>query len=292
MKQSEVISSLLQAKSQSQLSHAYLFYGTQHNQLTALMFELAAKLQCEHDGCMQCVRCQKILSNQYVDLVYIDLDSDRLKKDQISELKLQFTQKPLEGNMKIYIISNIFNATNQALNSLLKFLEEPTGNVIALLSCDNIQRGMETIISRCTLIRVDKYSVAELMLELEDVNHPFKFFLLSVTNDTMTTRWLLDQPEFDHFMENVIALINNKYENTSSVFQAIYFQKLSDKKWIELLCDMLLYIIRNHNNEVCDILNLKNVVYKLEDVESITRLRSELALNINKAMIIDQIISL
>lgn len=292
MKQSEAIESILHAKEQGQLSHAYLFYGTQHDQLTSLMFELTAKLQCEHGGCMTCVRCQKILSNQYVDLVYIDLNSDKLKKDQISDLKVQFRQKPLEGQMKFYIISNIFNATSQALNSLLKFLEEPTGDVIALLSCANIERGMETIISRCTLMRIDHYTLPELLMQMSDVNHVYLEFVLSVTADASATKWFIEQVEFDMFMEHVLLLVSNKAQDKSRVFQEIYFLKLSDKRWLELLCDMLLYIIRYQKSDVVEILDLKEVTYQLDDVDIITRLRSELALNINKAMIIDQIISL
>ena len=44
--------------------------------------------------------------------------------------------------------------TEQAANSLLKFLEEPEDDIIAILSCKNISAVLPTIISRCQQIKL------------------------------------------------------------------------------------------------------------------------------------------
>lgn len=44
--------------------------------------------------------------------------------------------------------------TDQAANSLLKFLEEPEEDIIAILSCKNTSVVLPTIISRCQQIKL------------------------------------------------------------------------------------------------------------------------------------------
>jgi hypothetical protein len=63
---------------------------------------------------------------------------------------------------KIYIIHLIEKATIGAMNSLLKFLEEPVDDVVAIITTQNISKVLATIISRCQLIRLKDYSSLDL----------------------------------------------------------------------------------------------------------------------------------
>ena len=49
----------------------------------------------------------------------------------------------------IYVLDHAENATPDALNSLLKFLEEPGSDMIAILIVEQLDRVLPTIISRC-----------------------------------------------------------------------------------------------------------------------------------------------
>ena len=59
---------------------------------------------------------------------------------------------------KIYWIKDIEKMTEQAANSLLKFLEEPEDDIIAILSCKNISAILPTIISRCQQVKLIGHS--------------------------------------------------------------------------------------------------------------------------------------
>lgn len=292
MKHSEIVLKIQKAHENKTRSHAYLFYGAQNAQLEALSLEIAAKIQCKNGGCMTCIRCQRILNKQYIDLVYLDLASEKLKKESVLQLKKQFAQKPVEGQLKVYIITNVFNATTHALNSLLKFLEEPTGEVLALLSCPNIGRGMETIISRCTLQQVEGYSVEQLVEMTNHQEHQYVELMVQVTKDAEVSSWFINQELLTAFIEQFQLLLTNKANQTSIILQEVFFQQLQDKRWIELLCDLLLFTIRHQETDALKNLYEGRVTYQLQDVEVISRLRSELAQNINKAMIIDQLMAL
>mgnify|MGYP002233092403 CR=1 FL=1 len=49
-------------------------------------------------------------------------------------------------------MENIENSTVEAMNSLLKVLEEPIAGVYAIFTCQNLNRVLPTIQSRCQVI--------------------------------------------------------------------------------------------------------------------------------------------
>src|SRR5699024_1268686 len=72
--------------------------------------------------------------------------------EQIDYLRKEFSYSSLESTRKIYIIEDAQAMTNQAANRLLKFLEEPLIETMAILLTDNIQGMIPTIRSRCQII--------------------------------------------------------------------------------------------------------------------------------------------
>lgn len=70
-------------------------------------------------------------------------DSRELKK----LVKFSFPEKTA------IIIENIDTATNETANAFLKNLEEPTKNIIYILTASNIDNVLPTIISRCQIIK-------------------------------------------------------------------------------------------------------------------------------------------
>lgn len=88
----------------------------------------------------------------YVDVKVIKSDGMWIKKDQLLDLQSEFNNKAFEGNKKIYIIRSAEKMNVQTANSILKFLEEPVDDIIAILITDNINMLLPTIISRCQVI--------------------------------------------------------------------------------------------------------------------------------------------
>jgi DNA polymerase III subunit delta' len=59
--------------------------------------------------------------------------------------------KPYKSENKIIHIENANKLTIEAQNALLKLIEEPPANTQIILSCNNIGRIIDTIISRCQI---------------------------------------------------------------------------------------------------------------------------------------------
>ena len=74
------------------------------------------------------------------------------KKNRCLTLIFNMTKKGYEAGRKIYIISRADRMNVAAANTLLKFLEEPEGDVTAILLTDSYQSILPTIQSRCQRI--------------------------------------------------------------------------------------------------------------------------------------------
>ena len=70
----------------------------------------------------------------------------------MSALIFNMTKKGYEAGRKIYIVSSADRMNVAAANTLLKFLEEPEGDVTAILLTDSYQSILPTIQSRCQRI--------------------------------------------------------------------------------------------------------------------------------------------
>ncbi len=73
----------------------------------------------------------------------------------IKKIKQTAYLKPVKGEEKAIIISAIQGLTIEAQNSLLKLLEEPPANTIIILLIETIDSVLETIQSRCKIIKID-----------------------------------------------------------------------------------------------------------------------------------------
>ena len=137
------------------LAHAYIFSGPSNLMKKEAAYLLAQSLVCEQEGfaCEQCITCQRIKHHEYTDLIYLDGITTSIKKEDIVKLQKAFQKTALEKQgKKIYIIDQAENATVEALNSLLKFLEEPSSDMTAILLVDQLDRLLPTIVSRCQII--------------------------------------------------------------------------------------------------------------------------------------------
>src|SRR5699024_10533471 len=94
------------------------------------------------------------------------------KKDQIINLRKEFTYTAYEQGKKVYIIVNAERLTTQSANRILKYLEEPDQDITAILLTDNGQGMLNTIRSRCQIIDMkplDEMAFQHRLIDLEDI---------------------------------------------------------------------------------------------------------------------------
>jgi DNA polymerase-3 subunit delta' len=161
--QKEVIDQLKMAIKNNELSHAYLFLGSEGvgKQATAKVF--ASVVNCPKGGCGECPICLKIQHDLHPDVVFVEPEGNFFTIEQVRELQHEVDLKPFEAQMKVYILDDVDKMTAEAANALLKTLEEPPLNVLFILLTPNLDGILPTVVSRCQIVRFKPISVSSLI---------------------------------------------------------------------------------------------------------------------------------
>lgn len=150
--QESIAKTLGNALVSDRLRHAYLFCGPRGTGKTTIARLLAKSLNCEKgvspNPCGVCTSCQEITQGAALDVIEIDAASNRGVED-VRALREQVRFAAVSGRHKIYIIDEAHQLTNDAVNALLKTLEEPPANVVFVLATTEAHKVLPTIVSRC-----------------------------------------------------------------------------------------------------------------------------------------------
>lgn len=157
----------------NRLSHAYLFTGPNGTYKKEMAYHLAMMLYCKESvPCYKCPSCLAILENRHLNVHYIEPFGQSIKKEQIIALQEEFSKTSLLDGPRVYIINEAETMSTSAANSLLKFIEEPTGETYGILISEHKENLLSTIISRSMVINfkeLDKKFLKE-QLEKEEVS--------------------------------------------------------------------------------------------------------------------------
>lgn len=151
----DIIQQLQAQLAAEKVPHALLFVGPEGIGKRIVAGTVAAALLCEApDGrpCGLCRSCRLIEQQNHPDLLVVRPDGATLKISQIRELQVQAALAPYVGNRRVIIIDDAERMNTPAMNSLLKFLEEPPPGVIIMLIAASRHSLLTTILSRCRTI--------------------------------------------------------------------------------------------------------------------------------------------
>ena len=144
----------------------YLFAGPKGTRKKEAAVLVAQSLVCPHKedvwACGKCAVCERVKNGQYADIKILDGSKRMIRKEEVTELQEYCAKTALEEyGEKAYILLNVDNMTPASMNSILKFLEEPGQKITAILTTDNPERLLPTIVSRCKMIPFKKPSAEE-----------------------------------------------------------------------------------------------------------------------------------
>jgi DNA polymerase-3 subunit delta' len=162
-----------------EVRHAYLFCGPPGIGRRTLALRLAQALNCERpitagDPCLTCRTCKQIEAMQHPDLTIIQAkDNDELPKeggilkvDQIREIQRTLNLKPYQSPYRVAVFLRFQEANDNASNALLKTLEEAPAHAILILTADNPEQLLPTIVSRCEILRLRPLPIEAVVADL------------------------------------------------------------------------------------------------------------------------------
>ena len=180
--------SLKNAVKSNNVSHSYLFVGKAGVGKKIFAKDLAKKVMClgsnggaqnngvknnevqnnnvandnlelDFDNCDSCI---KFDANSNPDFSIIVPDGKSIKIEQIRNLQARIVEKPISSSKKVYIIDDADTMTEESQNCLLNTLEEPPEYAMIILIASNENRMLQTIKSRCVIIRFEDLTNEEI----------------------------------------------------------------------------------------------------------------------------------
>lgn len=143
------------------LRHAYLFTGPAGVGRRSLAVRLAQVIQCQAPAapgvpCRTCRACKQIEAGQNIDLMVVQAEAEggTLKVEQAREVTRFLSLKPYASPFKIALFLRFEEANPNAQNALLKTLEEAPAHALLLLTAENAEQLLPTIVSRCEVLRL------------------------------------------------------------------------------------------------------------------------------------------
>ncbi len=304
-----IYKTLSHALSSRALSHAYLLSGEAGIPLLPVAKFFAKSIICDNPSpfaCEKCWTCLRVDEGNYQDLIILDGANKSVKKEDVSRIvnSFSYTAKESKGAL-IYVVHLVENMTVEAINALLRFLEEPVDNVYAILTTENEERVLPTIISRTQVLR---FKLIEGRKVIEDAMHEG----ISEEDAQLLSYFYNDANEINAFKET------DRYDLLKSLFkqylkemirgrgEAVYFAQTSlttnikNKEDVRFFLDLMIEFFHNLNEakfsnsyvlssfkSIIDALNDK-LDHISESLLLLFELRKNVELNVNVPLLFDK----
>lgn len=268
---------------ENNISHAYLFDLNRNvyaeNMINAFVKAILCMNHLDRDEYDSCIKCKRIDDGNYPELKKIYPDGQFIKKEQLDELQEKFSTKSIESDKKVYIIYEAEKLNLSAANSLLKFLEEPSSGVVAILLTNNSDLVLKTIYSRCRVLKFNSSRVEDFI----EKNNIIKKVTISKIAFTLFLKENITEND-ENFVDAVInfwKLFENNGKKTIIYENSSYLNIFKEKEDVSnfIKCSILLYR---------DILNIKlsrKILYFDDYTEVLNFIASKNSLNkINKKL--------
>ena len=143
------------ARQSNHLPHALLLTGQQGVGKKNLAIKMIKSLLClnpvNYVSCNQCKACKTYETGAHPDYLEVTLEEEKqqISVAQIRNLGNFLTRSRSFDGFRVILLHPIERMNNNAANSLLKSLEEPTKDTVIILLANSISQILPTIKSRC-----------------------------------------------------------------------------------------------------------------------------------------------
>jgi len=226
------------------LANGYIFYGSEGlgKRQTALQFIKEIFKQYSPNENVE----EKITNNNHPDFLIIEPDSllatkssesfdlektiksgsEIIKIAQIRNIKTFLSQKSINAEKKIVLIIDAHLLNEAASNCLLKTLEEPSNGIFILLT-SKLNLLLDTIISRCQIIRFRSFSSKQIKSILKEyldtsklkINTNLKFEDLINSANGSPNQLMKNIEIWNDFSDEIISKLDSPIKNSLEILE-------------------------------------------------------------------------
>src|ERR671915_701686 len=149
-------------------SHAYLFHGPAGTGKRTVARAFAAELLAFGAEEAEAVR-RRVAHGAHPDLTWVRPSGAHVMRveDVDGPVVSAATRTPFEARRRVFVLERVDTMNDEVANRLLKTLEEPASFVHLILLTDALGRVLETVVSRCQLVRFDPLPAERIAALLE-----------------------------------------------------------------------------------------------------------------------------
>ena len=297
-----------------ELSHAYLFNGPANSGKSELAQWLTMRLFCENlqDGapCEKCAECQRIQEGNNPDYLVISRDTKTIGIDDIRYLKQELSKSGLESQRRVFVIKDADKMTIPAANSLLKFLEEPSSQILIILTTSRLGRILPTIQSRLQVVNFQAPSLIERQHAIQEMGISTELSeILSATQMTLAEiKTMSENIDFSDLQQIFWRWLNQVFTGKETAMPLVQMQLLpnfKDESLKQLLQTMLIAAFsdlltvksglerplnwRQHQDSFENAASFLTTTQVATDLEFVLQLRRKLEANVSFQSIIEQL---
>ena len=225
-------------------ANGYIFYGAEGvgKKQTALQFIKDIFKQSSQSENVE----EKITKNNHPDFLIIEPESllaaknsrssdlektiksgsEIIKISQIRNIKTFLGQKSINSEKKIVLIIDAHLLNEAASNCLLKTLEEPSNGIFILLT-SKLNLLLDTIISRCQIVRFRSFSSKQIESIFNDyldtsklkINTKLKFEDLINSANGSPNQLLKNIEIWNDFSDEIISKLNSPIKNSLEILE-------------------------------------------------------------------------
>ncbi|MBN1470274.1 MAG: DNA polymerase III subunit delta' [Syntrophaceae bacterium] len=206
---------------QKRTGHAYLFSGIPAIGKKTLALEFIKAINCEKveslvDSCGECASCRKIQHESHPDVFFVQAEGQFIRIASIRQIQERTKCKPLEARRRAFIIDDADKMNEEAANSLLKMLEEPSLVNILILVTSRPYFMPQTIISRCQHLRFNPLSsetVVRFLVNEKNMDHSKAILLAALSGGSIGNALELHKDDIFAYrteLFNLLAAANKK----------------------------------------------------------------------------------
>jgi DNA polymerase-3 subunit delta' len=289
---------LVQAILNNKISHAYLFETNEYYDSKNFIISFVKDIICNNnDDDLKDNICKQIDNNEYIELKIINPQGLQIKKEEMLNLQDEFKSKPIEGKKKVYIINNAEKLNSSSANTILKFLEEPEEDIIAILVTSNRYQIIDTILSRCQLIALINTKKTASSSTFDKINN-----LVYNNSDLLEENQKKEQLEhaidfisfYEEKKEETILFSNTEFMQyfitRDAVVNAFEIMKLFYLDSLKFITNTKIEIFNDYQEQILLVSRKNTVLSLIRKIKKIIKYIEKIKYNVNINLLIDRFI--
>ena len=149
------------------MTHAWLITGPPGSGRSTAATAFAAALVCPEQGCGDCIPCRTAIAGTHSDVEIVRPEGLSYGADDTEALVMQASMAPSTSRWHIIVVEDADRLTEQALNRLLKALEEPAPSTVWILCAPGVEDVLPTVRSRTRHVSLRTPSASDVSTALQ-----------------------------------------------------------------------------------------------------------------------------